>query len=457
MKKPLTKKQFQDALRKGHGRALLHVRKFGAAGLKSAILHACEHCLVYDTQIEGTRGGWLYEIVVSAGLAEAVKPRVLAALRRASPSEHWCDVDQLNILACCLVHKGDPNDAARKAIYEKFDRGEHGDYSLGGDQILAMDGLAGLLHIAEMAGGRLGSASEGEDTSGIECNICHLFSDACERFGRKEVLRTLSRASVDRPAIRLFRDTVLETDRFWKKADERNRRNRLKKPKQETVATILNAIETLADPRIHRLMPWGHRAGKRQLKAVYERMLEERRPEQLRRFLQVFHRQPLPRVDERVVEWALASDDTLVRRACIRALGYTPSPRVHQLAHDMLSQTPPRLEAIELLRSNYQPPDAALIESALPHQEADAEKRRFIVSNLIDIANEQRPELANCLLWAYEHGPCSHCRQDVLEHLLAIGKAPMTMLRECLADGNDDVRECAREALKKKKRRRSKT
>lgn len=52
---PLTQDQFRDSLHKGLGRAVIHVREFGAAGLADEIARACTTSLVYDPQCEGTR------------------------------------------------------------------------------------------------------------------------------------------------------------------------------------------------------------------------------------------------------------------------------------------------------------------------------------------------------------------------------------------------------------------
>ena len=85
---PLSPDQFRDALRKGLGRALLHVREFGCNGLENAILEACEHSLDLDPQSEGTRGEWLYEILMVADLGDFVRPQVLQVSRLIVPVFH---------------------------------------------------------------------------------------------------------------------------------------------------------------------------------------------------------------------------------------------------------------------------------------------------------------------------------------------------------------------------------
>lgn len=44
----LTKNEFRDALRKGLGRVVIHVRNYGYKDMQDDILHACLHNLAYD-------------------------------------------------------------------------------------------------------------------------------------------------------------------------------------------------------------------------------------------------------------------------------------------------------------------------------------------------------------------------------------------------------------------------
>jgi hypothetical protein len=138
----LTQEQFRNALRKGLGRALLHVREFGAVGLEDEIAHACTTSLVYDAQCEGTRGEWLHAIVTLAGLIEKVAPLIVDILRRSStPDEYW-DVAQLCVLAS-LFARGGHNDAC-EVLYDKFYRREFSETWLCGIPIMNVDGLQGF-------------------------------------------------------------------------------------------------------------------------------------------------------------------------------------------------------------------------------------------------------------------------------------------------------------------------
>ena len=83
---PLTPIEFRDALRKGLGRAVVHLRNYGAAGLEADLLHACLNSLCHDPQSEGTRSEWLWYMLGLAGMKEVARPH-LGDFRKSSMFE----------------------------------------------------------------------------------------------------------------------------------------------------------------------------------------------------------------------------------------------------------------------------------------------------------------------------------------------------------------------------------
>ena len=61
--KRLDKIEFAAALRKGQGRAMLHVLHYGLEDVEGLILEACLHNQVYDQQLESIRGDWLFSMI----------------------------------------------------------------------------------------------------------------------------------------------------------------------------------------------------------------------------------------------------------------------------------------------------------------------------------------------------------------------------------------------------------
>jgi hypothetical protein len=391
----LTQDQFRDALRKGLGRAVLHVREFGAAGLEDDIAHACTTSLVYDPQCEGTRGEWLFEIVELAGLGEVVAPLVVDKLRRPSTADEFWDVAQLVVLASMFAQRGRKD--AREALYEKFERQEFSSTWLCGTPIMCVDGLQGFLHVAKLAGSR---HSNGSGDSEDDC----VLTEAYERFGRETVLDALTAQA----------KTCESTQKFWHSVQNRERREAERKQRGpsplESVETVLACIEAANDKHPHRLKYWGRRASDRDVAIVFDRMLTEARPEQLRRYLYVFGIREMPRLTPEVLELPTRAEGRLLD-AAIDALSVFKTAEVRNLGLRMLQETPPRLDAISLFVKNFEQGDSALLESVLPRED-DADVLHGVGIDLLKVAGETKvPELARCMKWLYEFGPCSMCRE----------------------------------------------
>lgn len=62
---PLSPEAFADALRKGLGRALMHLRDHGDAGVEPLLEKAVTHNLSYDPQADGARTHWLFELLLA--------------------------------------------------------------------------------------------------------------------------------------------------------------------------------------------------------------------------------------------------------------------------------------------------------------------------------------------------------------------------------------------------------
>ena len=398
----LTQDQFRDTLRKGFGRAVLYLREFGPAGFEDDIVHACTSNLVFDAQWEGTRGEWLHEIVILAGMSEMVVPKIIDKLLCPSKAEDFWDVAQLCVLASIFAQYG--HEDARKALYSKFDRMEFSDSWLYGIPIMGVDGLQGFMRVAEVIADRYCKEHEyWEDTC--------LISEACERFGRDIVHDTLAAHAKDNQNIEVFLDQIHKIEK-----DETELKNR--EPRSlESLETILSSIESDQDKYLIRLKSWGIRASDSDLSVVFDHMLKEIRPEQLRRYMCVYGWRKMPRLLPQIIELVNTEDRKLLN-ATIDALSNFQVAEVRNLGLHMLQETPPRLEAIGLFAKNYKLGDNVLLEAVLPIA-GDANILHGIGLDLLNVVRETKtPELANCMRWLYEYGPCSMCRNNAIRNLM---------------------------------------
>src|SRR5262249_3227072 len=172
----MTRNEFVDALQKGQGRAVLQIKEHGVGHYEEELLNACLHNLVYDTQCEPARDDWLLSMIDLAANEGWYRDHIVAALNRATEAR---DISQLMHLAVHFARRGCAD--AREAIYARFDKSaridqQQFDSSLGGKQIVELDGVAGLLHVAEITGGWL---LEHPDDWASD----YLIREACEHLG----------------------------------------------------------------------------------------------------------------------------------------------------------------------------------------------------------------------------------------------------------------------------------
>jgi len=426
---PLTREQFSSALRKGQGRAFLHVKQCGVAGVEDLVLDACTHSLVLDALFEGTRGEWLFLLLEAAGLKEKARPAILRALQDSRPetTDSWT-VSQLMVLAVFFAREGD--EEFRRALYAKFALQEYPESSVGGHQIICLDGLAGMLHVAEVIGARILREPDYRESD-------YLLWAAGEDFGRETVLAALKeRAGTD------------ERVRAYVSGLERSRRAEEQGPPQERKGFdhVLEMIEHWDDRSHAWLSVWAKQACEEEIAVIVSRMERESRAPQLRGYLRLFRWREVPGLPARLFDLTESADEW-VRKGAFWALGNSCDARVRDWAIRLLQRTPPCLGALRLFERNYQPGDYILMESVLPNA-GEAEALHDIALDLKHVAGEVKNlQLAGCLLWVCEYSPCSFCRQGAVEKLVDLKVAPRTVLEECLYDCQDETRDLAKAAL----------
>ncbi len=189
---PLTLQEFADALRKGLGRAVLHLKAYGASGLQDTLLDACLHELSYDPQLEESRADWLMLLLEHVPDAAWYRDRLLDTLPTLTSLG---DVEQGLKLALRFAQRGDR--AARDVLYRFVGR-RYERRRVGLDEVVELDGIPGLLHAAAVIG-----TQYREDPGAWDSDSWWL-SESCERLGQDEVWSALrAEAAVD-PRIAAF-------------------------------------------------------------------------------------------------------------------------------------------------------------------------------------------------------------------------------------------------------------
>jgi hypothetical protein len=188
----VTALQFGEILRLGLGRAILYARSHDVRPLRDVSLDACLHCHSYDIQVEGTRAAYMHDLVACLPDRDFYHEEVLKSL--SGSGDDW-DAAQRFHFAACLAFDG--NEKARGRMYDSYAPGPAMGELIGID-FLKMDGIGGLLFVAEKIGALLMVKPEEVDQG-------YLLNQSLEICGGQSTWDALREAGITNPKIETYR------------------------------------------------------------------------------------------------------------------------------------------------------------------------------------------------------------------------------------------------------------
>jgi len=442
----LERDEFSSAVRKGLGRALMHVMNFGLDGTDDLVLDACLHNYCYDTQIESSRANWLFRMFDNSEYYSKFSEKILDSLKTETNQDN---LGQLCALAKEMAKHSDKiaKQRLRESVFEKASTPLSDDW-MGRYEWIELEGTQGFLELARIYGQRL--LLNPEDF--VPDDLVHLGETENEL---KDVLFQLAETDAK---IKVYKD-YLEARGVFKVRSAPVDREIFKQQRHERIRKEYNLMGILQDAENKvgtfpgRYMMFGQHATTDELEKVYSQLLIETDKDILLRLLWVFRRAPLPQLDELIFSWATGKDKEL-REASINALAQVSNERVHNLAiskardGELLDADS---DALELFVNNFEDDDIQLIKQAIYSLKPDMEDAHSLGYSLLELGEKHsNVELADTLKWVYENTPCSNCRYRVVKQLHEWQKLDNATLYECQFDAEEDIRNFAEENLKDK-------
>ena len=426
-------KSFSNLLQQGLGRTCDRVKEQSKKELRHDLLNACLHNLAYDAQCEKSRAEWLFELIYLTDDSEFYRRHIYKAL---SETDDFWDKQQLYDLVAIWAKQGDKK--AKQIIYDTFSRQNDNESWLGGEQIIAIDGIAGLLYVAEIVGTKLLQDAELWQDD-------YLIFQTSEVFGLSAVMEALETESLTNTKVKTYLDAVKShKHNLVLKNDIRKSRPKMSID-SETIFEYVEQKKSFFSV----FYRFGKNASEKELNLVFEKLLQETRQEQLIRYLWIFKKRQLPKLDKRLLELAKSNDDIL-QASAIAAFANNKNSSLRDLAIELIKEQPKSLNkgVLTLLINNYQSGDFQLIESILKKPSQNIDLRHDLGFDLIKVIDTQKTlELQACGLWIYENTPCANCRRRIVEILVELKQAPKTLLKECLQDCSPEIRDFAEKAL----------
>jgi hypothetical protein len=420
----------------------MHARQCGLDGVEESFIDACLHARSYDPQCEGGRAEWLFDILTGPRVSGELARTLVDRLGEPSP-DHW-DTTQRTYLARELARRG--FDAARSYLYSCLRREEDSADVTGVEDIIALDGADGLIHVATRLGEMLRDdpsfwsddrALKHFDETRGEGAARRILDAAAAHSGPIAVyLRHIdAREPPEQEANRAYVD--LADVRFKPGAANKH----VDRMRSISAEAVIHDIET-EDPGVNLYWFWGwsRNADDESLGRVFEAMLHQAHPGRLVKYLRVFSRRPLAAFDPRMLPFA-DHPDLEVRRLAHVALSNYAHAEVRSLALRKIAMGQSSEKIIPLLAKNYRTGDAHLIERVLMTP-PDREELHSLVSDLAEVIRANPvSELSRTMLFVYEESPCSLCRHEAVKALRHCASAPSWLLEEGRHDASDEIRE----------------
>jgi hypothetical protein len=410
--------QYREILRLGLGRAILYAQSHDQSGLRDVILDACLHCYAYDIQCEGTRASYMYDLVGCLPDKEFYYDRILESLKESR--DDWDTAQRFHFAACLAL---DGNADAKRAMYANYNPAPTYGELIGVD-FLELDGIEGLLFVAEKIGALLQDKPEEVDRG-------YLLSRSLDVCGEQPTWDALRKAG----AANLSIANYLRVSEEMNHSDTGGQSAEITSLSYEELLNKLPTGPTL-------LWRWGQHASDKELELAAKGLIAAKGSKQQLAHLRIFLRRRFPLNVNAILALVDVEEDR-VGFAAVDALTNVVHPEIRALAFRLVdTRARCRAYAIKLLNQNYELGDQHIVLDWF-QAEKDREALHSMGVGLIEFCERHPDEQTEILMMRslYEKGPCSFCRASAVRRLQGWGALSDELRAECAWDANGDIRD----------------
>ncbi len=416
------RQRFRQSLKCGTGEAYFILQAKRKIDFSKDIERAALTNYAYDPQCEGDRACYIARLIELSGKKEHLIDIVIKALEK--ERENCWNLDQLFALAKIFAKQG--NVKAKRAIYKRFYKKTIKYFEcLGQEQILELDGIEGLKHIAEVRGKALiKNPDDWEDSS--------LVDHFQKENPNIKVYDELKRATTNNPFIKKYLDTIAEH-----KCSISKRRNR---PRYSYKIIRKNIDSKMKLPFLPSATS---ELTKADIKRLADDLLQEKDPERLEKYLMLFWEIKFPYDYQPILKIAKGKnnrDNRLVELAC-ESLKFFNARDIRTFAIEKLSKTNIPSDYLPLLVSNYKRGDHKILARI-----ADKYNNENVIHDCVrayvDIykANKTK-QCKEPLEIIYSKLTCGLHRYDIIKILHENGVLSKKLLKEIEFDSYEEIRD----------------
>ncbi len=391
------KRQFFDSLKRGTGEAYLLAKDNPKIDFTTYIIKGALRNYAYDGQSENSRAKYILDLTNLTTQKEKIRKAVLRGLA-AEQNDTW-SLTHLFDLTKLYAQQGDTE--ARQAIYDRFlnhpiDNSDWVGYS----EIIELDGLKGLIFIAE----KFGKYIDKNPDDWQDDSIIRHFQDDNPKI---KVFQELEKSSKTNKFIKLYLDNIKKT--------EASRKSNVRKKQvfKDIIDEILNSKPFLSFFRSKELTEL-------ELNQIADKLLTEKDNSKKEKLIEIFSDHKFPLDSNFILNLAKqkANSKNRINEFAISALKFLKSDSIREFALYNIPKAKRPASFIDILTSNYKMGDYKLLTEI-----AKKTKSEHIIESLagsyVDIFTANKTtECKEPLEILYNKMNCGIHRNGIIEVLL---------------------------------------
>jgi len=442
----MTEKDFSYKLRRGLGSAIIELKeKPDHERYRDIVLRCCLRDIAYDTQVEGTKGYYLYTAIKTFENPNMFLDKIA---ERFGGRLYWRLSEQLYDILCC--YSDDGYNTADEALEKKYSELKKRlplmrNYGLNlceREQLesLMIRKLNGGFKSFEQCVNDIGEMIEKRGNA--DCLRCvFFFANAKDKFGEKRMNDFIDKMYEKSDAIRALIDTL--------KAEELSRKEYQETLLPETITVdilLQNAREAAKNENPRRKMfqvrhLFVQKASDAEFIELAHTVLREDDETVKALLLMMFWRRAFPLDITPLLEYAQSKNE-LLSEIAIDKLESFKDKRIHDLVVQLLADKGLESLALGLLKKNYRKSDDDIIHKLIKKTSSIPQ---YVQGDIVDIYTHHRSENAlPILLHAYQKGDCTHCRYSIVRAMNHCRVLSDEIIEECLYDSYEDTRKMAK-------------
>lgn len=414
------KSRFFDSLKRGTGEAYLILKENPTVDFSTYVIKGALRNFAYDGQSESSRAQYIFDLYKLSKQKEKIRNAILKGL--AQENEDTWSLTHLFDLAKLFALSGDQE--MRRAIYDRFCNNPiEGSDWVGCSEIIELDGIQGLIYIAE----KFGKSIELKPDDWQDDWIIRNFQEENPALNVNKILEDVAK---ENRHVRIYLDNIERT-----------------KASQEEHEIEPSDYKDIIDEAINSKSFFSY-LGKRKLSEydvtrIAEQLIVEKKTTNIVKLLSIFDEHKFPFDSEIILNYAKQKRNrgNKVVDYAIKALKNIKSDSIRDFALEKIQNTKNPLDYLEILVSNYHTGDYKLLTEIAnkTNNEHKTEHLAFIFTDIFE-ANKTK-ECQEPLEMLYSKINCGIHRNIIVKILIENNVLSEKIKNEIKFDSNLETRE----------------